>query len=96
MSELLIMAYPKVEYSEDGKSFKVATVFGDIPLICLMTVPKETFELIELEIEEILEHETIGIFLSKLDDTLHTKFDNLFPYTHSLYKELNEGFKHER
>jgi len=80
--DILIMAYPKVEYSKDGKSFKVATVFGDIPLICLMTVPKEAFEFIEEEIEKVIEHEVVALLLPK--GVSHSQFDELFPYTHSL------------
>ena len=82
MSEVLIMAYPHVEWDDDGESFKVATVFGDIPLICLMTVPKEAFDYIEEQMEAILEHETLELILAKMG--LVGELDNIFPYTHSL------------
>ena len=84
MSDLLIMAYPKVETSEDGKSYKIATVFQDIPLICLMTVPKEEFDFVEEEIETVLEHETLHLVLDVFEPKASCKLDGILPFTHSL------------
>jgi len=89
MIDLLIMSYPHVEWHDD--EFAVATVFGDVPLICFNAVPIDAFEHIEKEIENIIEHETIGIILEKICKTYHEKYDSLFPYTHSLrdFKDSN-------
>lgn len=84
MSEILIMAYPKVETSEDGDSYKMATVFQGIPLICFMTVPKEEFDFIEDEIEIVLEHETLHLILDIIEPEASRKLDSVLPFTHSL------------
>jgi len=90
MSDVLIMAYPKVEYSTRKQSYKVATVFHGIPLICLMTVPQKYFEHTEFEIEEILEHETLHIILDKIAPSASWKFDKISPFTHSLVEVKNK------
>ena len=83
MIDLLIMKYPHVEWNDD-EEFQVACVFGDVPLICLMAIPLDAFEHIEEEIENIIEHETIGLILERINLTYHGKYDLLFPHTHSL------------
>ena len=88
MIELTIMGYPHIEWRNDDE-FVVATGFGDIPIICLMTIPKNAFEYIEEEIENIIEHETIGILINHINSAYHEKYDILFPHTHSLREFLN-------
>jgi len=89
MSELLIMAYPKVEYGPRKQSFKIATVFRGFPPICLMTVPKKYFRHIEFEIEQILEHETLHIVLNRIEPKASKPLDNVLPWTHSLIEFAN-------
>jgi len=78
---LLIFGYPHVEWNDKKKGdFKVATVFGDIPLICFHTIPSYAFSQIEHDIEFVLEHELLGLLLEEIESGLHHKFDALFPY----------------
>jgi len=85
MSEILIMSYPKVEYGNGKKDFKVATVFHGIPLICFQKVPKCYRDHLENEIEDILEHETLHIVLDKVEPQASKMLDKILPWTHSKY-----------
>ena len=84
MIDITIMSYPKVEYSSEREHIHLATTFGDVPLICLMKIPKYAFEVIEDDVEEILEHETLHIVLARINPSLSSKFDNIFPNIDSL------------
>jgi len=91
MSEILIMAYPKVDYGPKKQTFKVATVFHGVSLICLLKTPKKYFSHLELEIEDILEHEVLHIVLDKVEADASKQLDNILPWTHSLVEVKNYG-----
>ena len=89
MSDILIMSYPKVDYGAKKQSYKVATIFHGVDLICLMKIPKKYFSHIEFEIEDILEHEIPHLVLDNVEPKASGKLDNIIPHTHSLVEIKN-------
>lgn len=91
MIDILIMSYPKVDYGPKKQSYKAATIFHGVPLICLLKTPKKYFSHLEFEIEDILEHEILHLVLDDVEPEASNKLDNIIPYTHSLIELKNRG-----